>query len=37
MAGRLQALLPVGEVPIRLFARSHRSDSRKKKPTRQDR
>jgi GTP-binding protein len=37
MAGRLQALLPVGEVPIRLFARSHRSDSRKKKPARQDR
>jgi len=32
MAARLQALLPVGEVPVRLFARSHRSDSRKKKP-----
>ena len=32
MAARLQALLPVGEVPVRLFARSHRSESRKKKP-----
>ncbi len=30
MAGRLQALLPVGEVPVRLFARSHRSESRTK-------
>jgi len=37
MAGRLQALLPVGEVPIRLFARSHRSDSRKKKSSKQRR
>jgi len=39
MAARLQVLLPVGEVPIRLFARSHRSDSRakKKKPHKADR
>ena len=28
MAARLQALLPVGEVPVRLFSRSHRSDKR---------
>lgn len=35
MARRLQELLPMGEVPVRLFARSHRSDSRtKKKPPR---
>ncbi|UCD52507.1 MAG: ribosome biogenesis GTPase Der [Phycisphaerales bacterium] len=32
MAARLQALLPIGEVPVRLFARSHRSESRKKRP-----
>jgi len=37
MERRLQELLPVGEVPVRLFARSHRSDSRKKKPPRPDR
>ena len=38
MAARLQVLLPVGEVPVRLFARSHRSDSRaKKKPRAADR
>jgi GTP-binding protein len=28
MANRLQVLLPIGEVPVRLFARSHRSESR---------
>jgi len=28
MANRLQALLPIGEVPVRLFARSHRSQKR---------
>ena len=31
MANRLQALLPIGEVPVRLFARSHRSESRGKR------
>jgi len=35
MARRLQELLPMGEVPVRLFARSHRSESRtKNKPPR---
>jgi len=39
MTHRLQDLLPVGEVPVRLFARSHRSDSRakKRKPRAKDR
>ena len=37
MAARLQALLPLGEVPVRLFARSHRSESRRKKPHKPDR
>jgi GTP-binding protein len=33
--GRLQTLLPIGEVPVRLFARSHRSEaSAKNKPRR---
>jgi len=35
MASRLQVLLPIGEVPVRLYARSHRSESRTKhKPRR---
>ncbi len=34
MERRLQELLPVGEVPVRLFSRSHRSDSRTKKKSR---
>ncbi len=28
MAARLQALLPIGEVPVRLFTRNHRSENR---------
>jgi GTPase len=31
MAARLQALLPIGEVPVCLFTRSHRSESHSKK------
>lgn len=31
VAGRIQALLPVAEVPIRLFVRSHRSEKRSRR------
>jgi GTP-binding protein len=31
IANRLQTLLPIGEVPIRLFVRSHRSEGSKRK------
>jgi predicted GTPase len=31
VANRLGALLPIGEVPIRLFARSHRNEASKRK------
>ena len=31
IVGRIQTLLPVSEVPIRLFARSHRSEKRSRK------
>ncbi len=31
VANRLQTLLPIGEVPVRLFVRSHRSEASKRK------